>query len=205
MKNGRKLISLCALLLLSALLLTGCSGAKKEYSAKIAVIMPRVLEKAQTTFDAEIRAALPELETDEKKMLIQYVSTGDVSADAMTAAAAMQRVMMLFTANEIEIMICDPDNAFRHGENGATYLALDKLFDEEEQEALGIKSLTIAKVDDLGNLTGEQSAPCGIDLSENEMMRNTFKMSNLGLYVIDDGENANLENVRAVIRWILAN
>jgi hypothetical protein len=163
-----------------------------------------VREQAQTEFDADIRSDLSELETDGKKMLIQYVSTGDVSVDAMSAMSSMNRIMLMIGGGEIEIMICDPDNAFRHGENGALYLPLDKLFDEEEQRALGVRPLTIPLQDDLGSLTGKQSVPCGIDLSENERMRSIFKMSNLGLYVVDDGENANLENIRTVIRYILA-
>ncbi len=203
-KTVRKLVSLCALALMLVLALTGCSGAKNEYSVRIAVLMPRVLENAQTEFDAKLRSDLPQLESGEKKMLIQYVSTGDVSTDAMSAMAGMNRVMMMFAGNEIEIMICDPDNAFRHGENGATYLRLDKLFTEEEQQQLGINPLTIPLQDDLGTLTGKQSAPCGIDLSENELMRNTFKMSNLGLYVVDNGAQENMENIKAVIRYILA-
>ena len=204
-KTVRKLVSLCALMVMIVLALTGCSNAKSEYSVKIAVMMPRVLENAQTGFDAQLRADLSELETAEKKMLIQYVSTGDVSVDAMSAMASMNRIMLMIGGNEIEIMICDPDNAFRHGENGALYLPLDKLYDKEQQLLLGITPLSIPLQDDLGNLTGEQSSPCGIDLSENELMRTTFKMSNLGLYVIDDGENANLENIRTVIEYILAN
>lgn len=204
-KTVRKLVSLCALLIMIVLALTGCSNAKSEYSVKIALMMPRVLENAQTEFDAQLRVDLSELETAEKKMLIQYVSTGDVSVDAMSAMASMNRIMLMIGGNEIEIMICDPDNAFRHGENGALYLPLDKLYNKDQQQALGITPLSIPLQDDLGNLTGKQSAPCGIDLSENELMRNTFKMSNLGLYVIDDGENANLENIRTVIEYILAN
>ncbi len=204
-KMARKLSSLCALVLMIALIMTGCSSEKSEYSVKIAVAAPRILESGQTAFDEELRSGLPELETAEKKMLIQYVNTGDVSVDAMTAMAGMNKIMMMFTAGEIEIMICDPDNAFRHGENGAAYLSLDKLFSEEEQQELGIQPLTIAMQDDLGNLTGKESAACGIDLSENELLRTAFKMSNLGLYVIDDGANENLDSIRTVIKYILAN
>ena len=204
-RNARKLIGLCAMVLLIVLAMTGCSSSEPTNSVEIVVIAPRILEESQKAFDAELRAALPELNTEESKMLIQCVSAGDTSVDAMTAAAGASKVMMLFTAGEIEIMICDPDSAFRYGENAKAYLTLDKVFTEAEQQELGIKPLTIALHDADGNLTGEQSAECGIDLSENELMRNTFKMSNLGLYVVDDGANKNLENIKTVIKYILAN
>lgn len=204
-KKVRKIVSLCALMLMVVLAMTGCSGNEPSYSAKVVVIAPRILEESQKAFDSTLREALPELNTEESKMLIQCVSAGDTSVDAMTAAAGASKVMMLFTANEIEIMICDPDSAFRYGENGKAYLTLDKLFTADEQQALNIKPLTIALTDADGKLTGAQSAACGIDLSENELMRNTFKMSNLGLYVVDDGANKNIENIKTVIEYILAN
>ena len=204
-KKARKIISLCAMVMMVVLALTGCSNSAPTHSAKVVVIAPRILEEYQTAFDSALREGLPELNTEESKLLIQCISAGDTSVDAMTAAAGASKVMMLFTANEIEIMICDADSAFRYGENGKAYLALDKIFTADEQQQMGIKPLTIALTDAEGNLTGAQSAACGIDLSENELIKNTFKMSNLGLYVVDDGANKNLANIKTVIGYIMAN
>ena len=41
-------------------------------------------------------------------------------------------------SGEIELMICDSDNARRLGDNGETYVPLNELFTEEEIVELGI-------------------------------------------------------------------
>ena len=204
----KRVISLLSLVMVVVLMMTGCSSGSDtaaNYSVKIAVTVPYVLEGATDEFKAMLEQGLPELNTEEKTMLVQSVNTGDTVSDPMSAMAGMTKVTTMFLSKEIEIMICDADNAQRHGEGGGAYMALDKLFTAEEQAELGIEALTVSKVDEDGNATGEQSEAIGISLANCEGVKNIFKMSDLGLYVIDIPETeANIENVRAAIRYILS-
>ena len=198
--NMKRVLSLISLTLAALLMLTGCSsGGKESYSVKIAAAVPYVLEGAQDKLQAALNEGLPSLTADGQKMLIQTVNTGDTKADPMSAMAGMSKVTTMFLGKEIEILICDADNAQRHGEGGETYMTLEKLFTPDEQADMGIEALSVLKTD------GAPSAACGISLADCEGIRNIFKMSDLGLYVIDTPETeANLENIRTAVRYILS-
>jgi len=204
----KRAISLISLLLAAVLLLAGCSSGEDpaaNASVKIAVTIPFVVEGAADEFKAALANGLPELNTEEKKMLVQTVNTGDPKADPMSAMAGMTKITTMMLGKEIEIMICDADNAQRHGEGGNTYMPVDQLFTAEEQTELGIVPLTVSKVDGDGNTTGEQSDPIGISLENCAGVKNIFKMSDLGLYVIGTPETeANMENIRAAVKYILS-
>lgn len=204
----KRVISLTALVLAVILMLTGCSSgdtSAANASVKIIVAVPYVLEGAGDEFKAQLEQGLPELNTEEKKLSVQWFNTGDTKADPMSAMAGMTKITTMLIGKEIEIMICDADNAQRHGEGGSTYMPLDTLFTAEEQAELGIVPLTVSKVDADGNATGEQSEPIGISLEGCEGVKNIFKMKDMGLYVIGTPETeANIENIRTAIRYILS-
>lgn len=203
----KRVVSLVSLMLAVVLMLTGCSSGEEtaeNHSIKIAVLAPYVLEGAMPEFETALKEGLPALNTEESKMLVQSVNTGDSESDPMGTMAGMTKVTTMFLGKEIEIMICDAANAQRHGEGGSAYMPIDQLFTAEEQTELGIEPLTVSKVDDDGNVTGEQSAAIGISLQNCEGIKNIFKMSDLGLYVVATPEaEANIENIRAAVRYIL--
>lgn len=204
----KRVISLICVILTVVLMMTGCSSGGTEPAAnasvKIAVTIPFVVEGAGDEFAAQLKAGLPGLNTEEKQILVQTVNTGDPKADPMSTMAGMTKITTMFLGKEIEIMISDADNAQRHSDGGSAYIPVDELFTAEEQAELGMKALTVNLVDDDGNATGEVSAPVGISLADCEGVKNIFKMSELGLYVIDMPETeANLDNIREAIRFIL--
>ena len=203
----KRVISAISLMLAVILMLTGCSSGGDPSSAKsvgVAVVAPYVLEEGMTEFTAALKEGLPALNAEAAPMLIQSVNTGDTKADPMSAMAGMTKITTMMMSKEIEIMICDPENAQRHGEGGDGYVPLDTVFTAEEQAELGIIPLTVAKVDGDGQATGEQSAPCGISLENCEGIKDMFKMSDLGLYVVVTAkEPVNLDNIRTTIRFIL--
>lgn len=204
----KRLVSLTALVLSVVLMMTGCSsggGSTAASSVKITVAVPYVLEGAGDEFKAQLEQGLPELNTEEKKLSVQWFNTGDTKSDPMSAMAGMTKITTMLMGNEIEIMICDADNAQRHGEGGSTYMPLSQLFTAEEQAELGIVPLTVSKVDADGNVTGEQSEPIGISLENCDGVKNIFKMKDMGLYVIGTPETeANIENIRTAVRYILS-
>ena len=203
----KKAVSLISLMLIVVLMMTGCSSGGDtavNHSVKIAVAVPYVVEGAADEFKAMLEKGLPELNTEEKKMLVQAVNTGDTKNDPMSAMAGMTKITTMLLGKEIEIMICDGDNAQRHSEGGSAYMPLDKLFTEAEQAELGIEAMTVSKVDADGNATGELSEAIGISLADCEGVKDIFKMSDLGLYVVVTAkEPVNLDNIRTTIRFIL--
>ena len=204
----KRVISLTAMILAVILMMTGCSSGdsgKAAASVKIAVAVPYVLEGAGDEFRAQLEQGLPELNTEEKKLSIQAFNTGDSKNDPMSAMAGMTKITTMIMGKEIEIMICDGENAQRHGEGGSTYMPLDTLFTAEEQAELGIVPLTVSRVDADGNVTGEQSEAIGISLENCEGVKSIFKMKDLGLYVIGTPETeANIENIRTAVKFILS-
>lgn len=204
----KRVFSAISLLLVVALLMTGCSSggnSAANHSVKIAVAAPYVLEGATDELAALLKQGLPALNTEEKSILVQSVNTGDTKTDPMSAMAGMTKITTMMLGKEIEIMICDAENAQRHGEGGNTYMPLSKLFTEAELTELGAEALTVSKVDEDGNATGERSEAIGISLVNCEGIKNIFKMSDLGLYVIGTPETeANIDNIRATIRYILS-
>ena len=151
----KRMMTAVSLILALALLMTGCSsggGETAKSSVKIAVTIPFAVEGAENELKAMLEKGLPELNTEAEKMLVQVLSTGDTKADPMSAMAGMTKITTMFLGKEIEIMICDADNAQRHGEGGSAYMPLDKLFTAEEQAELGITALTVAAVDTEGNV-----------------------------------------------------
>ena len=204
----KRLISLLALAAAVILMMTGCSSGgdpAANASVKIAVAVPYVVEGAADEFRAQLEKGLPELNTAEKKPLVQAVNTGDTQNDPMSAMAGMTKITTMFLGKEIEILICDAVNAQRHGEGGKSYMTVDQLFTAEEQAELGIVPLTVSKVNQDGSATGERSEAVGISLEACAGVKNIFKMTDLGLYVIATPETeANLENIRTAIRYILS-
>ena len=204
----KKMISVLALALAALLMMTGCSSGgdpAANASVKIAVTLPYVVEGAAEEFRLALEKGLPELNTEEKKILVQAVNTGDTKADPMSAMAGMTKITTMFMGKEIEIMICDADNAQRHSDGGKGFMPLDQIFTEQEQAELGLEALTVFAVDADGGVTGEKSEPVGVSLAGCEGVKNIFKMSDLGLYVIAMPESeANIEAIRAAIRYILS-
>ena len=202
----KKCASLLAILLAAVLLLTGCSGNKDQeiessYSLQVLLAAPYVTDEHANALKDELSTAHPELFTDANPLSVQYVLMGDGKSDPSIMIAGITKIAAMFSAKEIELMICDADNARRYGENGENYVPLDTLFTQAEQQELGIKAACVPILDDDGNETGEMSEPCGVDLTENAAVSRLLGNQGYSAYVIQG--QANLENAKTAIRHLL--
>ncbi len=196
-------ISLLLVLCVLLVTLCGCSaGNQSQDSAtlQMAIATTYVPENVVTAIETELKAQLPELYSDEKSVIINGISTGDSEKDPETTMAGMARIMGMMASGEIELLICDPENAKRYGESGENYVPVSDLFSSEELASLGIGVVSVPVMDDEGNITGELSAPCGFDLSECSIMTDTLYQSNMAAYVFIDSPN--IENAKSVIKML---
>lgn len=199
----KKNLTMIALLLMVLLLLTGCS-AKEEKAAPslyVNVIDNYVFDEAREELEKELIAALPALNTADAPLSVVAISSGDTEQDPMGAMAGITQIAGLMASGEMELILADGENARRHGDNGSTYMPLDELFTQEEQAALGIRPLSIPLSDEDGNLTGEMSASCGIDLSGCTRLTEMLHTNDVGAYVVVNSEH--VDNAKQVIQHLL--
>lgn len=201
----KRLFSVAAILAVVLLTLTGCSSGNDEETANavgVVVASTYVDSEAASALQEKLQAALPVLNTDTMKLTVTAISTGDTEKDPMGTMAGLTQISGMLTSSEIDVIICDADNARRHGDDGETFLPLDDIFTEAEQDELGIIPVSVPVIGDEGDATGEVSAPCGVDLSGCVELTQTLKLSDIAAYVVVNTENP--EEAESVVRQLLA-
>jgi len=203
----KRILSLSLILVLILTILTGCSSNKEESTSQsaslhVVLAMPLATEQDAAALKDALLSAAPELSSESLPLSVTHIATGDTEKDPQGAMAGMAQITTQMMSGEIELMICDSDNARRHGDNGETYIPLSELFTEEEIAELGIVPASVAVIDDAGNLTDDLSAPCGVDLSGSDALVHMLGISNPGAYVIID--SANTENAKTAIKALLS-
>lgn len=202
---SKRIFSLLAVLVLCVLTLTGCSSgsqsAETSASLYVTLINTYVPDNAADGLSQTLLAALPQTFAGETGLTVNSISSGDTENDPMGAMAGMTQIAGMMASGEMELMLCDATNARRHGDNASIYIPLSELFTEQEQEELGIVPITLALMDDEGNPTGEQSAPCGVDLSGCTQLVQLMGTKDVGAYLLIDSPHA--EQAKEVIRCLL--
>ena len=197
--------SILTVLVLCMAVLTGCSSGKEEAAANalhVTMINTHVPMEAAQQLDAELKAALPELFADETGLVVNSISSGDAEKDPMGAMAGMTQIAAMMSSGEMELWLCDSTNARRHGDNASVFIPLDELFTADEQAELGIVPVTLPLMDDDGIETGEQSAPCGVDLSGCTRLTQLMYTEDVAAYVLIDSPH--IEEAKAVIRYMVS-
>lgn len=198
----KKKLLAAVMLLCAALLLTGCAKEEKaDVSLYVNVIDNYVLDDARAALETELTAALPALNTADARLSVLAISSGDSESDPMGTMAGMTQIAGLIASSEMELIICDSENAKRHGDNGENFILLDQLFTAEEQSILGIVPMRLPLTDDEGNASGEMSAPCGVDLSGCTRLTELLGTTDVGAYVIVSTKH--VDNAKTVIEHLL--
>lgn len=202
----KRILAMAAVLVLCAVTLTGCSSEEKKAddsaALHVTMIHTYVSAEAEETLESELLAALPQVFGSEVGLEVNSVSSGDTEKDPMGAMAGMTKIAGMMSSGEMELWLCDSQNASRHGENGTLFVPLDELFTAQEQAELGITPVTVPLFNDDGEQTGEQSAPCGIDLSGCEKLTQLMYTNDVAAYVLIDSPHT--AQAKEVIRWLLS-
>ena len=126
-------------------------------------------------------------------LIFASVSSGDPDSDPMGTMAGMSRIGAMFASGEIEVLLCDKENAQRYGSGDPElFVALDTLLTQEEIGALKGEPVSIELSDDEGAPTGEKSAPCGVNLSGNAALVNALGLQDVNVFVVSNAKNMDL-------------
>jgi ABC-type glycerol-3-phosphate transport system substrate-binding protein len=132
-------------------------------------------------------------EKAEGDLVFLAVSSGDPDGDPMGTMAGMAKIGAMFTSGEIEVLICDTENAQRYGAGDPEiFVPLATLLTQEEIDALKGEPVSIGLTDEEGTLTGEKSAPCGVGLSGNEAVVNALGLQDVNVFVVSSAKDMDL-------------
>ena len=199
----KKMLSVICLLLVMVILLTGCSSKKAKSNAvslNVVLAAKYISEEKVKNFAADLKAGLPEYNDGTKSISVAGISSGDPQADPNGYMASSVRITTMFTSREIELWICDADNARRYAEGGQSYVALSTLFTTEELQSFQGTLAKIAVTDSDGKETGEYTELVGIDLSQNTAVTELAGMSDPQMFII--AGSPNMDAAKAVFRYI---
>ena len=197
--KGKFLVLLTAAV--PAALLAGC-GSEKAAVFQMAFCAPYVEAEAVETYGETVKADLPELTVEGTEPLFTAMTMGDSKADPMTAMAGMTKFSAMVAAGELDVVVSDLDNAARNA-RGESFLDVSSFLTEEELERYAERLLSFDMVDDEGNPTGEKTAVCGIDVSDNETLSALAGGGECGVFVV--ANTSHLEESSALVRYLLEN
>lgn len=104
------------------------------------------------------------------------------------------------TPQEIDLMICDTENAARFARSDM-FTPVQSILSEEQLTACQDKLLTFEKVDDEGNLTGEFTEACGIALNGNAQLDALYGDQEYGVFLVANADP--MENAQQIF-WDIA-
>ncbi|MGI5894202.1 MAG: hypothetical protein ACOX6P_06360 [Candidatus Merdivicinus sp.] len=180
----------CAIaLLLPTIFLSSC-GSEDSNALQVTVCNSYVDETLLDQYESDMLASNPSWTEEGSVVEFTSMNLGTEAADPAAYGASIMKISAMVAAKELDVMICDLENAARNARSGM-YATLDEIFTEEELEPFADQFLTFDMVDDDGNPTGEQTPVCGISLS-NDALSGIYGESEYGLFIVGNTENLDL-------------
>ena len=199
----KKLVPISFLFMGIAIGIIGCSSKKNESDAvslHVTLAAVFVSDEAVESLASHLKAGIPEYNDGEKSISMNGISTGDSEIDPFSVMAGTTRIASMLSSGEIELWICDAENAIRYADNGASYVALNTLFTEEELDSFNGTLIRIPITDDDGNKTGEYSEICGLDLSQNTAVTELTGIVDPQMFIM--AGSANMDAAKAAFRYL---
>lgn len=193
MKKLQKLICLTLALLLLPALLTGCAKAKHN-EFHILFAAPFVNEELIEAHNAQLPkdGALP--------MRCSGFSFGSEDVDPMFYASGAMAMTAMLSAGEVDVLVCDLDNAARYARSGVFY-DLGDIFSPEELAQYKDILLSFNMIDDTGALTEEATGPCGLNLSGRDQLTAMLGCEEYGAFIVFSA--CDLDLARDAVRQLL--
>lgn len=199
----KKLLPITFLFLGIAVGLIGCSSKKKdadEVSLNVALAATFIGDEMVESFTSRLKTGLPEYNDGEKSISVLGITTGDSEVDPFSVMAGTTKIGGMMASGQIELWICDAENATRYADGGTSYVTLSTLFTAEELDSFGGTLVRIPKTDDEGNKTGEFSEICGIDLSQNTVGAELIGIKDLQMFIMTG--SVNMDAAKAVFQYL---
>lgn len=119
------------------------------------------------------------------------MSLGSSDLDPTAYAAGSVKVSAMVASGEIDVMICDLENAAKYARS-ETYLPLEDFLSPEEPAGYEERLLSFDLVDDEGNPTGEQTPAYGISMNGSEAFDSLYGDTDYGIFLIGNADPAEL-------------
>ncbi len=197
-KRLPKVISLLSLILISSLVLTACSS-KESSSIEILIGNSYVIPENFDSTTQDLIANHPDWQDEEATVGFTSINFGDPETDPY-AGANIAKVSAMVAAKEVDIMICDMDNAARLART-EMFTPVEEILSEEDMEKYQDRLLTFELVDEEGNLTGEYTPACGISITGQEAFDKIYGEQEYGVFLVSNADP--VENAEKVFMDIL--
>lgn len=181
---------LCAAMLLVPAALTSC-GSGESSALQVVVCAPYVDEEALAAYSDAMYAEHPEWAEGESAVEFVAFSGGSADTDPSAFAASMMKISAMVASNEVDLMICDYDNAQRNA-RGEMYTPLADIFSEEELAAYEGRTMSFEAVDENSEPTGEMLPECGISIDGNKLLDAVYGDTQYGVYYVSNTQNPDL-------------
>lgn len=89
---------------------------------------------------------------------------------------------VMFSAGEVNLLVCDLENAARYARSDLFY-DLTEVLSQEELAEYSDRLITFEMVDEEGNPLGEQTPPYGMDLSNSDSVKRILGGDPCGIFI----------------------
>lgn len=196
-------IKYICLLLCFPLLLSGCgaNGENKVGSTglNLTFMSSHVDGEAADAFGVDLLKQATDLKEGEG-IEINPQSTGSTDADPAMTMGAMMKIDAMIAAKELDVMICDTDQAARYARS-ESFLPMNELLSEEQLKSAQGRLISYDMVDMEGNATGQETAAVGLDISQVDGLTSFMDDSDKAVFVVANTQN--LAASRQLIDYLL--
>lgn len=192
MRNHQKSICLILLLLLlPAMLLTGCGKREDPFQIVLA---------SGFVGDPFVGPYVEKLGVD-SEITYRGFSFGEEGVDGTFFGASVMSMTAVMVAGEIDVLVCDLENAARYARNDM-FLDLTEVFTEAELAGYEDKLVDFDMLDEYAQPTGEKTVRCGLNISGNEELTYILNSDAYAVFIV--ANTADLELSKDVF-WKIVN
>lgn len=189
MKNRHHLLTSLALvlvLLLCPLLLAGC-GSEDAPSIQVVVGGPYVGEEQLEAASQQFLAENPGWQREDLPVEVSAFSFGSQEMDPTMFGASAMKLSAMAAAGEVDIMICDRENAARYARS-ETFVPIEQIVPKEKLDGYRERLMTFELLDEEGNPTGEYTPAYGISLNGSPLLDAFYGEQEYGIFLIGSAE-----------------
>ena len=192
-------LTLVSLLLLCPLLLAGC-GSEDSPSIDVVVGGPYVGEEQLAAVSQQFLAENPGWQREDLPLEVSAFSFGSQETDPTMFGASAIKLSAMVTAGEMDILICDAENAARYARS-ETFVPIDQIIPEEKLSGYQERLMAFELLDEEGNPTGEYTPAYGVSLNGSPLLDAFYGGQEYGVFLVGNAEP--METVKQLFMDIL--
>ena len=194
-------INFVCLLLCVPFVLGGCGVGKQNYDGSaglnLTFMSSYVDDEAATAFGMDL---VQQATGIKEEIEINPQSVGSADADPAMAMGGMIKIDAMIAAKELDVMICDREQAARYARSDS-FIPMNELLSEQQMKDAGSRLIAYDMVDAEGEFTGQKSAAVGLDISSFEGLSEFMDDSDKAIFVVANTQN--LDASRELLTYFL--